>query len=269
MKKIIIPIIAALTFTTMSTFASSSDIKTTNDDSINKSYINKMKEMKMKDNIKKPYEQKKEIKKIISDSIQAAIKNNDYDAFVIAFNEQLAKITTPTKEEFAKKVEEFAKKMLNDKYAPIQAAIQANDYDAFVIAFKEFKWANNTEIIVPTKEEFAKKVEEFAKKMLNDKYTPIQAAIQANDYDAFVIAFEANKPTVPTKEEFAKIVALKQTITDNKIEIKTIKNEVKEWKTTKDEAKEKIISIKNENKEIKKEKRLAKRPLRKVWRLSK
>lgn len=198
-----------------------------------------------------------------STEIKAAIKANDYNAFVTAFNNQLAKITTPTKEEFAKMVANYPKKQWEDKYAPLQSAIKANDYDAFVTAFKTLKPSNITETIIPTKEEFANLVD------MAKKHDAVQSAIKANDYDTFVKAFEANKPTVPTQEEFNKIVSLKQNIKDNRSEIKTIKTEVKTWTATKDEAKEKISSIKDENAATKKALRLAKKPVRKVWRLSK
>ncbi len=246
----------------MSTFASSDEMKT-DDNSVSRSYINKVKESKKKEDSVKVSDDHKEGKQLVSDAIQAAIKANDYDAFVKAFNEQLSKITTPTKEQFATMVEKHSTREVDDKYAPIQAAIKANDYNAFVVAFKTLKPSNITETLIPTKEEFAKMVEMATK---NDA---VQAAIKANNYDAFVKAFEANKPTVPTKEEFAKMVTLKQAIKDNKVEIKTIKAEVKTWTTTKVEAKEKISSIKDENAATKKAARLAKKPLRKVWRLSK
>lgn len=264
MKKFIIPMIAVLSLTTMSTFASSDDMKT-DDDNVSKSYINKVRETKKKEKeeIKTSDDDHKEWKQLVNDSIQAAIKANDYEAFVKAFNEQLAKITTPTKEQFAKMVAKYSTKELDDKYAPIQAAIKANDYEAFVKAFKTLKSSNATESVIPTKEEFAKMVE------MSAKYDAVQAAIKANDYEAFVKAFEANKPTVPTKEEFTKMVTLKQTIKENKTEIKTIKSEVKAWTITKVEAKEKISSIKDENSATKKAVRLAKKPLRKVWRLAK
>ena len=261
MKRFIIPMIAVLSLTTMSTFASSDDFKR-EDDNVSKSYINKIKETKRKEEGKKS-DDHKEGKQLVSDALQAAIKANDYDAFVKAFNEQLAKIITPTKEEFAKMVAKYPTKELDDKYAPLQAAIKANDYDAFVTAFKTLKPSNVTENVIPSKEEFVKMVE------MTKKHDAVQAAIKANDYDAFVKAFEANKPTVPTKEEFAKMVTLKQTIKDNKTEIKTIKTEVKAWTVTKSEAKEKISSIKDENAATKKAVRLSKKPLRKVWRLSK
>lgn len=261
MKKFIIPMIAVLSLTTMSTFASSDDIKT-DDDNVSKSYINKVRETKRKEEVKKS-DDNREWKQLVSDAIQAAIKANNYEAFVKAFNEQLAKITTPTKEQFAKMVAKYSTKELDDKYAPIQAAIKANDYEAFVKAFNILKPSNITENVIPTKEEFAKMVEMSAK---NDA---VQAAIKANDYEAFVKAFEANKPTVPTKEEFAKMVTLKQSIKENKTEIKTIKTEVKAGTITKVEAKEKISSIKDENAATKKAVRLAKKPLRKVWRLAK
>jgi hypothetical protein len=41
------------------------------------------------------------------------------------------------------------------------------------------------------------------------KRSSIDAAIKANDYNAFVTAWNANKPTVPTQAEFAQMVARK------------------------------------------------------------
>lgn len=262
MKKFIIPMIAVLSLTTMSTFASSDEFKR-EDDSVSKSYMNKIRDTKHKEEVKISDDYNKEGKHLMNNALQAAIKANDYDAFVTAFNEQLAKITTPTKEEFAKMVKKDITKEIDNKYAPLQAAIKANDYDAFVTAFKILKPSNITENVIPSNEEFTKMVE------MSTKNEAIKAAIKANDYNAFVIAFEANKPMVPTVEEFAKMVALQKTMIDNKAKIKTIKNEVKAWTTTKGEAKEKISSIKDETAAAKKAARLAKKPLRKVWRLSK
>jgi hypothetical protein len=202
----------------------------------------------------------------ITDAMKTAITNKDYTAFVTAFNEMATKITTPTQDEFktivAKHKTMEANKSADSKSDPLQTAIQSNNYDAFMTAFKTLKPSNITDNVMPTKEEFTKMVEMFV------KHNAVKKTVQANDYDAFVKAFEANKPTVPTKEEFNKIVTLHNTIKDNKTEIKEKREEVKAGTTTKKEGKEKISSLKDENAAAKKSTRLAKKPLRKVSRLA-
>jgi hypothetical protein len=248
MKKIIIPMIAVLSITTMSTLAASNDIKTDNNN-VSKSYMNKIKESKKKEDSVEISDDYKKEKQLISDAIQTAVKANDYEAFVKAFVAEQAKIMTPTKEQFTKMVEKHKEPKIDEKYNAIQIAIKNNDYQSFITAFKTI----SEKVTVPTEIEFAKMVEQ------STKHNAIQSAIKANDYDAFVKAFEANKPIVPTKEEFTKIVELQ----------KTIKEEKKEGTITKEEAKTKIVEIKKENEATKKVIRLAKRPMRKVSRLSK
>jgi uncharacterized short protein YbdD (DUF466 family) len=158
---------------------------------------------------------------MMTDAMKKAFENNDYNAFVTEFNVQLAKITVPTKEEFAKMVANYKNRPSDDQFAPLQAAIQSNNYDTFVAAFKTLKPSSITDSVIPTKEEFAKMVG------MLQQHNAVEAAIKANDYDAFVKAFNANKPVVPTKEEFAKMVTLQQTIKTNKVEIKEIRDEKK------------------------------------------
>jgi len=245
MKKILIAATAIIALSATSTFAA---------------------ENSLREDLERPEQGKIMINKkewLKSDAIQAAIKANDYDAFVKAFNAESDKITTPNQDEFAKIVTRFKEKPVDSKSAPLQAAIKANDYDAFVTAFKTLKPSNVTENVIPSKEEFVKLVD------MAKKHEAVQAAIKANDYTAFVTAFNANKPIVPTSTEFTKIVELQKTIKDNKEEIKNTRDERKEGTITKNEAKTEIKSIKEENEAVKKAARLAKRPLRKVSRLSK
>jgi hypothetical protein len=196
---------------------------------------------------------------IVNEAISTAIKANDYNAFIKGFTEQLTSIKTPTQEEFNILVAKPIDKP--ETVSPMQEAIKTNNYTAFVKAFNDnkYKSLNAKGDYTPSQTEFAKFVDMYV------KHEAIKSAIKANDYNAFVKAFEANKPTVPTKEEFAKMVILQQSIKENKTEIKTIKNEVKAETITKVEAKEKISSIKNENVTTKKAIRLAKKPLRKVF----
>jgi uncharacterized short protein YbdD (DUF466 family) len=79
--------------------------------------------------------------------MQAALKANDYNAFVTAWNAQEHKkpnATVPTQEQFNEMVVRYK------KHEAVMNAIEANDYDAYVEAVK------------PTKEEFAKIVEKHA-----------------------------------------------------------------------------------------------------------
>jgi hypothetical protein len=123
-------------------------------------------------------------------AIEAAIKANDYNAFVTAWNadtKKPANATLPTQAQFNDMVTHAAKQ------ATIEAAIAANDYTAFVEATK------------PTQAEFAKIVAKY------NTHKAIEAAITANDYNAFVAAWNAdvNKPAnaiVPTQAQFTKMV---------------------------------------------------------------
>lgn len=250
--------IAVLSFTTISTFASYDEMKTDNN-SISRSYINKLKESKKKEDSVRVSDDQKERKQLVSDAIQAAIKENDYEAFVKEFLIEQSKIITPTKEQFAQMVEKHKAPQIDKKYNTIQTAVRANDYEAFVKAFKTI----SNLATVTTETEFAKIV------TMTKQQQAVQDAIKANDYEAFVKAFVANQPTIPTKEEFTKIIELQKNIKENKSEIKSIKEERKEGTITKTEANTEIKSIKEENKVVKKAEKLVKKPIRKISRLSK
>lgn len=77
-------------------------------------------------------------------TIDTALQNNDYSAFVAA--------TTPSQEEFTEKVNEYKTRTAT------QSAIKANDYTAFTAA-----WNANTkkpaDATAPTQAEFTKMVE--------------------------------------------------------------------------------------------------------------
>lgn len=124
-------------------------------------------------------------------AMQTAVKNNDYNAFVTAWNADTnkpSKAVVPTADQFAKMVKQ------EQKRTAVEAAITNNDYNAYVTA------------TTPTQEEFTQRVTQTKSRQALD------AAITANDYNAFVTAWNANtnKPTdatVPTAEQFAKMVA--------------------------------------------------------------
>lgn len=82
-------------------------------------------------------------------AIQAAIKANDYQAYV--------KATTPTQDEFNKLVARE-----NSKIA-IENAIKANDYNAFLTAWK-LDTSRPADITAPTQQMFSKIVEKYNKK---------------------------------------------------------------------------------------------------------
>jgi hypothetical protein len=199
----------------------------------------------------------------ITDAMKTAITNKDYTAFVTAFNDMVAKRTTPTQDEFktivAKHKTMEANKPANTPKDEIKSAITANDYPAFIAALQKKQPANATGVVLPTQDKFNEMV---AREKLHDAE---RSAITANDYPAFVKAFEANKPTVPTQDDFNKIVTLHNTIKDNKTEIKETREEVKAGTTTKKEGKEKISAIKDENAAAKKSTKWAKKPLRKTF----
>jgi FtsZ-binding cell division protein ZapB len=64
------------------------------------------------------------------------------------------------------------------------------------------------------------------------------------------------------------MVTLQQTIKTNKVEIKEIRDEKKNWTLTKSEAKDQIETIKSENSATKKANRLLTKPVRKINKLS-
>ncbi len=74
------------------------------------------------------------------------------------------------------------------------AAIATNDYDAFVTALNA-DTNKPTDAKTPTQEQFTKMVSEY------NKHKTVEAAIDANDYNAYVTA------TTPTQAEFTEIVA--------------------------------------------------------------
>ena len=130
----------------------------------------------------------------------AALEAKDYDAFVSARNADQSKVTAPTQEDFAQQV---AMQKIHDS---METAIANNDYASFVAALKslptpELKTTDSDEVKkleqkIPTQEEFTQ--------MVNHKKNQdlIQAAIKSNDYNAYLTAWNASKPTVPTKDQF-------------------------------------------------------------------
>ena len=130
----------------------------------------------------------------------AALQAKDYDAFVKAWNADQTKVTAPTQDDFTSRVE---RQKTQDQ---METAIDNDDYTSFVAALKSLpaptiknKSADATKTVeqkIPTQEEFTA--------MVNHKKNQdlIQTAIKSNDYSAFLTARNANKPTVPTKDQF-------------------------------------------------------------------
>lgn len=94
----------------------------------------------------------------------------------------------------------------------VQTAVVNKDYDAFVKAWNE----GQSKITAPTAEEFAQKV------TMNKARQAIEDAITAGNYEAFKTAITnlpkpsnasgstAQTPTIPTQDEFNKMVAQKK-----------------------------------------------------------
>jgi len=82
-------------------------------------------------------------------AVEAALKANDYDAFV--------KATTPSKEEFTQKVNEYKTR------TAIQSALKSNNYTAFTAAWNA-DTNKPTDATLPTQAEFTKMVEHFTAK---------------------------------------------------------------------------------------------------------
>ncbi len=137
------------------------------------------------------------------DAVQAALKANDYDAFIKALTAKL-----PTKEQFATIVAEQA------KHQAVEDAVTANDYDAFVkaiTAMQANKSNNGKTMPTPTKEEFAKMV------AMHTQQAAIQKAIDANDYNAFVTVAKGSPlaETITTQEKFTQLVQFHTAMKNN------------------------------------------------------
>lgn len=128
-------------------------------------------------------------------AIQTAIKNNDYNAFVTAWNADSNKpsdATVPTQEQFSKMVE------MENKRAAVEAAIENNDYNAYVAA------------TTPTKEEFNQIVSQ------HKSQAAVQAAVEAHDYAAFVEATNDSPMAGKiTEEQFNKMIERHEKMTES------------------------------------------------------
>ena len=118
-------------------------------------------------------------------AIRDAITNNDYNAFVTAWNADTNKpsdATVPTQEQFTQMATMAA------KHATIEAALTNNDYDGYVKA------------TTPTREEFTKMSEQHIAQ------NAIHAAIEAKDYDAFKSAAKNTPMADITEEDFNNFI---------------------------------------------------------------
>lgn len=141
----------------------------------------------------------------------------------------------------------------------MKAALEANDYSAFVTAFNTML-ANRTTptqtefdtMVVHAKEMEANKPERDDTRITNDnnddtrkaQHEAIRAAVLANDYAAFVKAFEAATPSVPTQAEFTTMVEYHKTM-------QTAKESVKEAKTNLKQAKKNLTTTKKNIRKLK------------------
>ncbi len=134
------------------------------------------------------------------EATKTAIENNDYSAFVAAWNANENKpsnATVPTQEQFTKMVE------MQKKHTAVETALENNDYDAYVKA------------TTPTREEFDNIVKERAsQKAIHD-------AIESQDYEAFKTATK-DMPMFAdmTEDEFANMKNPQKMM-----KVKMIKNE--------------------------------------------
>lgn len=102
-------------------------------------------------------------------AMQTAIENNDYNAFIRAWNadeNKPADAEAPTQEQFSQMV------AMHQKHQTIQTAIENNDYEAYAEATK------------PTREEFDRIVTQ------HNMHKAIEAALEAKDYAAFQTAIK-------------------------------------------------------------------------------
>jgi hypothetical protein len=137
-----------------------------------------------------------------SGELKAAIEANDYNAFVTAWNEAHSTRVAPTQDAFIKQAKEIT---LHDQ---MQAAVVANDYTSFTAAQQALQALHpdaSTQKPALTQEQFTKHVTMYK------QHETINNALKANDYNAFLTAWNAAKPNVPSAEEFATLVVCVQT----------------------------------------------------------
>jgi hypothetical protein len=140
-----------------------------------------------------------------SGELKAAIEANDYNAFVTAWNEAHSTRVAPTQDAFIKQAKEIT---LHDQ---MQAAVVANDYTSFTAAQQALQALHpdaSTQKPALTQEQFTKHVTMYK------QHETINNALKANDYNAFLTAWNAAKPNVPSAEEFATLVKNKDRIKD-------------------------------------------------------
>lgn len=236
-KKILLAATTVLAFWATATFATNvSNDKSELNDKVNGMHRMHGKEMKWPMMMQEKW-------KMMSPEIKAALEANDYTAFVSAFTSMIANRTAPTQEEFATMVtkakemeskKELKKESKDEKHTAIETAIKENNYDAFVQALQAKTGENPKMKKTPSKEEFAMMVSNYPK-MLEQRaqHENMKAAVLANDYTAFVKAFEANKPTVPTQEEFNKMREMHSSMSKTK----ELKKEMQQTKKSKKQLK--------------------------------
>ena len=204
--------------------------------------------------------------KMLTPEIRSALETNDYKTFVIAFNAMVANRKTPTQSEFDTMVMKAKEMMANEskddmhdmKKTVIESAIKANDYDAFLkaLASKESAPENNAKEMnamkakkVPSKEEFAKMVNEYPKMQeIKAKHEAMKTAVMANDYTAFTKAFEAAKPVLPTEEDFKTMIEMYKKLEENKTSMKENRKEGDRQAVAKDKKR-----MKNNRRDIRRE----------------
>lgn len=131
-------------------------------------------------------------------AVVAALEAKDYSAFVTAWNNSQSNITAPTQADFTKRVE------IQKAHDAVESAISNGNYSAFVTALQNLPKFGSAdvqkELSVPTQDEFN---EMIAKKKNHES---MQAAVKSNDYNAYLAARNASKPTVPTQDQFTLMV---------------------------------------------------------------
>jgi len=187
--------------------------------------INNKMHLMMKDWEKWPMMKDEQKDLFHNSNILLTIQNKDYSTFKIEFQKIIDAMKVPTEEEFNKMVTKMKElkdnKIVNDKMKDIT-------YEEFI------KNSPNKQI---TESEFNLMKQKHEE--MNKKHEEMKIIVLNWDYTKFKEYLNNNKPSIPTEEEFNKIVSMYETFKWNKTEIKNVKEELK--------------GLKNEKKDNKKE----------------
>jgi hypothetical protein len=155
------------------------------------------------------------VKYTLHQALEDAIVANNYEAYKKAVaamesgDHKTPRLLTP---------EQFVKKVSMEKtHTAIETALLANNYEAFKTALAAMPKPGTGTDTRPTPP--VPTATEFTLMVTHEKaQAALETTLKANDYPAFLVAWKANAPTVPTQEEFTKIIAKQGEIQKDKKE---------------------------------------------------